>query len=120
MEQLFKYHLRKRTYSQVNWYLLFQEWKENNCQIIELHSRLDLLYSDGYIFSEREIQAWRAILRAIRCVNITPFDKKESEVGYYFLIESIARLLVMIDVVMNVVVIDVVIDVIIDVGDGSI
>ena len=99
---------------------MFQEWKENNCQIIELHSRLDLLYSDGYIFSEREIQAWRAILRAIRCVNITPFDKKESEVGYYFLIESIVRLLVVIDVVMNVVVMDVMIDVVIDVGDGSI
>ena len=57
MEQIFKYHLQKRTYSQVNWYLLFQEQKENNCQIIELHSWLDLLYPDDYIFSEREIRA---------------------------------------------------------------
>src|SRR2546429_936353 len=85
MEEIFKYHLQKRTYSQVNWYLLFQKWKKNNCQIIELHEQLDLLYPNGYIFSEREIRAWRAMLCATGCVNITPFDKNESEVGYYFL-----------------------------------
>ena len=84
MEQIFRYHLQKRTYSQVNWYLLFQKWKENNCQIIELHSQLALLYPDGHIFSEREIRAWRAMLRATGCINITPFGKEESEVGYYF------------------------------------
>ena len=28
MEQLFRHHLRKRTYSQVNWYLLFQDGKK--------------------------------------------------------------------------------------------
>jgi len=58
--------------------------KKNNCQIIELHEQLDLLYPNGYIFSEREIRAWRAMLRATGCVNIIPFDKNESEVGYYF------------------------------------
>ena len=49
MKEIFKYHLQKRTYSQVNWYLLFQKWKKNNCQIIELHEQLDLLYPNGYI-----------------------------------------------------------------------
>ncbi len=83
MEKIFRYHLHKRTCSQVNWYSLFQEWKEDNCQIIELHSRLTLLYPDDYNFSEREVRAWRAMLRATGCVNITPFDKKESEVGLF-------------------------------------
>ncbi|CAG8510644.1 8115_t:CDS:2 [Gigaspora rosea] len=54
---------------------------ENDCQIIELQSQLALLYPDSYIFSEREIQAWRAMLCATGCINITPFGKEESEVG---------------------------------------
>jgi hypothetical protein len=82
MEQIYRYHLQKRTCSQVNWYLLFQKWKENDCQIIELHSQLVLLYPSGHIFSERETRAWRATLRAAGCVNITPFDKEESEVSF--------------------------------------
>ncbi|GBB90470.1 hypothetical protein RclHR1_17450001 [Rhizophagus clarus] len=57
------------------------EWKDNDCQIIELHSRLGLLYPKDYIFSEREIRAWRAILHATGCINITSFDKGESEVS---------------------------------------
>ena len=55
MEQIFRYHLQKRTYSQVKWYSLFWEWKENHSPIIELHSQLALLYPTGYIFSVREI-----------------------------------------------------------------
>ncbi|CAB4461625.1 unnamed protein product [Rhizophagus irregularis] len=83
MEQIFRYHLQKRTCSQVDWYLLFREWKENNCPIIELHSQLASLYPNGYIFSEREMRAWRAMLRATGCINITPFDKEESEYEFW-------------------------------------
>ncbi|RHZ50879.1 hypothetical protein Glove_490g69 [Diversispora epigaea] len=83
MEQIFKYNLQKRTSSQINWYSLFEEWKQNNCQIIELYSRLALLYPSNYIFSKREIRAWQAMLRATGCVNITPFDKKESEIEFW-------------------------------------
>jgi hypothetical protein len=86
MEQVFRYHLQKRTYSKVNWYLLFQKWKENNCKIIELHSQLASLYPNDYIFSEREIRAWRAMLRATGCTNITPFGKEKSEVGVIILL----------------------------------
>ncbi|GES80797.1 hypothetical protein GLOIN_2v1487903 [Rhizophagus clarus] len=76
MEQIYKYNLQKRTCSQVNWYLLFREY---DCQIIESYSQLDILYPKDYIFSEREIRAWRAMLHTTGCVNITPFDKEESE-----------------------------------------
>ncbi|RIA82600.1 hypothetical protein C1645_862350 [Glomus cerebriforme] len=79
MEQIFRYHLQRRTSSQINWYSLFQEWKESDCQIIELHNRLSLIYPDDHIFSERELRAWRALLCATGCVNITPFGKEESE-----------------------------------------
>ena len=85
MEQIFKYYLRRRTISDINWYSLFQEWKENNCQIIELHNRLSLLYPNDYIFSERELRAWREMLHAMGCINITPFDKGESEVIFFIL-----------------------------------
>jgi hypothetical protein len=86
MEQIFKYHLQRRTISHIDWYSLFQEWKESNCQIIELHNRLSLLYPNDYIFSERELRAWRAMLHTTGCINITPFDKKESEVIFLYYI----------------------------------
>jgi hypothetical protein len=85
MEQIFRYHLQRRTSSQIDWYSLFQEWKKSNCPIIELHNRLSLLYPDDYIFSERELRAWRALLCAAGCVDITPFSKEESEVIIFFL-----------------------------------
>jgi hypothetical protein len=53
------------------------------CQIIELTQSVNLLYPDDYNFSERKIHAWQAMLRATGCVNITPFDKRESEVGLF-------------------------------------
>ncbi|GBC10345.1 hypothetical protein RclHR1_09550006 [Rhizophagus clarus] len=78
--------------------LFFQTISENGCSIYvykknqlskEFHGsdtnsvQLGLLYPKDYIFSEREIRAWWAILHATGCVNIIPFDKGESEYEFW-------------------------------------
>ncbi|CAG8786956.1 11995_t:CDS:2, partial [Gigaspora rosea] len=60
------------------------DWTNNNIitkstGIIELHSALRNLYPTGYEVKDRELQAWKAILKNGRYTEITPFGKKESE-----------------------------------------
>ncbi|RHZ85580.1 hypothetical protein Glove_64g62 [Diversispora epigaea] len=60
-----------------------KNFKDNYSKMEQIFNRLALLYPSNYIFSKREIRAWQAMLRAIGCVNITPFDKKESEIKFW-------------------------------------
>ena len=48
--------------------------------MIELHSNLKQLYPIDYKFNERELTAWRIMLRNIGCHDITPFSKQGSKV----------------------------------------
>jgi hypothetical protein len=54
------------------------KWQEQGT-IIELYSNLKQLYPTNYQLSERELNAWRIMLRSIGCHNIT-FLKQESKV----------------------------------------
>lgn len=49
--------------------------------IIELHSNLKQLYPLDHKFSERELNAWRIMLRNIGCHDVTPFSKQASKVN---------------------------------------
>ncbi|RIB04326.1 hypothetical protein C2G38_2222664 [Gigaspora rosea] len=51
--------------------------------IIELHSALRDLYPTGYEVKDRELRAWKAMLKNIRCTEITPFGKEESEFEFW-------------------------------------
>jgi hypothetical protein len=81
MSQLYKHHLYKFTPASIPWYEFLLDWKERECNIIELFSALECIYPEGYQFKERELRAWKALLRSIGCTNITPFDKDVSEVN---------------------------------------
>ncbi|CAG8853850.1 16293_t:CDS:1, partial [Gigaspora margarita] len=47
--------------------------------IIELHEKLQQLYLLQHVFNKHELCAWKTILKASRCTNITPFKKDKSE-----------------------------------------
>ncbi|RIA84227.1 hypothetical protein C1645_784549, partial [Glomus cerebriforme] len=53
-------------------------FRQEQGTIIELYSNLKLLYPTNYQLSERELNAWRIMLRNIGCQNIT-FLKQESK-----------------------------------------
>ncbi|RIB11452.1 hypothetical protein C2G38_2203373 [Gigaspora rosea] len=72
MKFFFDHHLKRRTLADINWHTLFLNWHKNQNNIIELYSSLESLYSLDYQFSDRKIGAWRAMLRACGCHNITP------------------------------------------------
>jgi hypothetical protein len=81
MSQLYKHHLYKFTPASTPWYEFLLNWKEQKCNVIELFSALEYIYPEEYQFKERELRAWKALLRSIGCTNITPFDKDISEVN---------------------------------------
>ncbi|CAJ0832054.1 12589_t:CDS:2 [Entrophospora sp. SA101] len=81
MDAIFNYHLKKRTLSNIDWEEFFQSWLEQKSTIIELHEKLKNLYPYNHEFSECEMRAWHAMLRATGCTEITPvsIDKLEHE-----------------------------------------
>ncbi|CAH1766189.1 13749_t:CDS:2, partial [Entrophospora sp. SA101] len=80
MDAIFNYNLKKRI-PNIDWRRVFQSWLDQKSTIIELHGKLKNLYPYNHEFSEREMRAWRAMLRATRCTEITPvsIDKLEHE-----------------------------------------
>ncbi|GES91499.1 hypothetical protein GLOIN_2v1884984 [Rhizophagus clarus] len=91
MTQLYKHHLYKFTPANTPWYEFLLNWKEHNCNIIELYSVLKNIYSEEYQFKERELRAWKALLCSIGCTNITPFEKDKSEKKFWSKTENPAN-----------------------------
>ena len=84
MNAIFNYHLKKRTLSNIGWEKFFQSWLEQKSPIIELHGKLKNLYPYNHEFSEREMRAWHAMLKATGCTEITPLSIDKSEVNFLF------------------------------------
>ncbi|RHZ63157.1 hypothetical protein Glove_332g31 [Diversispora epigaea] len=53
----------------------------NEATIIELHEKLKKLYSSNHTFDDYELRAWRMMLKAVGCVNITLFEINKSKVN---------------------------------------
>jgi len=81
MNHLYNYFLRCQTISNIQWHEFFIDWKNSSCTIIELYNSLTALYPSQYKFKDRELFAWKAILKATGCHEITPFTKDESKVN---------------------------------------
>jgi hypothetical protein len=80
MKKLYEYHLWRQTSINIEWYNLFVKWNQNDYNIIELNSELQLLYPPEHQFSDRELGAWLSMLRAAGCSNITPWLRNVSQV----------------------------------------
>jgi hypothetical protein len=81
MQKIFDYYLKKKTIANIGWYNFFYQWHKQDSSMIELCSSLEKMYPLDHRFSDRELQAWNAMLRAVGCTNITPFSNKISPVG---------------------------------------
>ncbi|CAH1766757.1 8865_t:CDS:2, partial [Entrophospora sp. SA101] len=82
MYQIYNYHLKKRTIANVNWFYFFDTWK-NQSTIIELKMALQNFYPTNHVFNVREIAAWRAMLKATGCTEISPFEKEKSNYEFW-------------------------------------
>ncbi|CAG8475188.1 20168_t:CDS:2 [Racocetra fulgida] len=81
MNHLFELHLKKAvSKSNEGWHRVFQSWKQQKSNIIELHTHIRKTYGQDYEFRNRELWAWRAVFRAAGCTEITPCNKENSEV----------------------------------------
>ncbi|CAG8715018.1 6656_t:CDS:2, partial [Racocetra persica] len=80
MEYLFDLHLKKAVskFSE-EWYQVFQNWKQQKNNIIELYTHLSKIYGSNYEFQEREMRVWRVIFCATGCTKITPYNKQFSK-----------------------------------------
>ncbi|PKB97410.1 hypothetical protein RhiirA5_384682 [Rhizophagus irregularis] len=78
MSQAFEKHLkRKISVVGLNWHKFFIEWKEQESNIIELIMHLKPLYPLDHEFTDRELRAWRKMMKSVDCTNITPYKKQE-------------------------------------------
>jgi len=84
LTHLFDYYLKRRTKSNINWRKFFIDWSNQAVNIIELTKALREIYSNQYQLSERELEAWRSMLKASGCTRITPFPKNVSPVSKFF------------------------------------
>ena len=79
LDLVFKRYIKTRkilnTFS--NWQTLFTDWYEQTNTIIQFPTILYQIYPDNYQFQEKELSAWRAMLHASGCTNITLSTKKQ-------------------------------------------
>ena len=80
LENLYKYHLKRRISYNVKWCDLFDRWLDQKSDILELRKAILDLYPLNHEIDDREWRAWRAFIRNAGCTNITPFKKEESKV----------------------------------------
>ena len=84
LQNVYQYHLKKRIKADINWRGLLQRWQDQGSHIIELTGYLKDIYPIGYIINERELTAWRCMLRHIGCTSIIPCSNRESKVSISF------------------------------------
>ncbi|CAG8730189.1 21031_t:CDS:2, partial [Rhizophagus irregularis] len=64
----------------INWQLLFEDWCSEASTIIELRTKFKKLYPSNHDINDRELRAWKSILKNVGCTKVTPFNKEQSEV----------------------------------------
>ncbi|CAG8805657.1 17470_t:CDS:2, partial [Gigaspora rosea] len=83
MNHLYNNFLRRYTISSIQWHKFFIDWKNSSSTIIEFHSSLASIYPPQHIFNDHELRAWRALLKAAGCHDITPFTEYKSKVQFW-------------------------------------
>ncbi|RHZ84259.1 hypothetical protein Glove_84g140 [Diversispora epigaea] len=83
MEKLYELHLKRNIRRSIEWRQIFQSWKQQKSNIIELYTHLNNIYDLDYKFPERELRAWYTILHATGCTNITPYNKDVSHYEFW-------------------------------------
>jgi len=83
MTPIFQKYLKKRIgISDLLWHEFFIKWLDQKSGIIELTVALGSIYPPDYKMGDRELRAWKQMMRIVGCINITPFSKDISQVLY--------------------------------------
>ncbi|POG66256.1 hypothetical protein GLOIN_2v1879980 [Rhizophagus irregularis DAOM 181602=DAOM 197198] len=67
----------------INWQLLFNDWRSETSTIIELRTQFKKLYPFNHNINDRELHAWKSMLKNVGCTKITPFTKEQSECEFW-------------------------------------
>ncbi|GET57671.1 hypothetical protein GLOIN_2v1535567 [Rhizophagus irregularis DAOM 181602=DAOM 197198] len=65
------------------WYRILNRWYNQKSTIIEIKSFIRDFYNDNHEINMRELRAWRVMLEAIGCKNITPFERDVSDMEFW-------------------------------------
>ncbi|GES86464.1 hypothetical protein GLOIN_2v1767687 [Rhizophagus clarus] len=83
MDEMYRHHLRQRIPTIINWQLLFKDWHSEASTIIELQTQFKRLYPSDHKITDRELRAWKSMLKNVGCTRITPFNKEQSECEFW-------------------------------------
>jgi hypothetical protein len=89
LEPLYSRYLKHQTYVNIQCYQIFLDWYDQISDIIELKSALKNIYASDHTLKPRELRAWRTLLKAAGCFNITPYPLNEELVIFIFCNEFI-------------------------------
>ncbi len=67
---------------------MFYNWNQQESGIILFPDILKLIYPSDYIFDDNTLRAWKAMFRACRSWDITPFEKKVSSNKFWTRLEN--------------------------------
>ena len=82
MQHMFKLYLKKHVPRNEDlWHRVLYCWYNQKSTIIEIKSFIRDVYNDNHEINMRELRAWRVILEAIGCKNITPFEEDISNIN---------------------------------------
>ncbi|PKC63165.1 hypothetical protein RhiirA1_537946 [Rhizophagus irregularis] len=87
LQQAFDRHIKSRKTGKTalldNWQSLFIDWLSQKSTIIQIPKALQNIYPVDYQIHHKELCAWKAMLIACGCTNVTPFEKKESNIEFW-------------------------------------
>ncbi|CAB4382708.1 unnamed protein product [Rhizophagus irregularis] len=87
LQQAFDHHIKSRKTGKLalldNWQSLFIDWLSQKSTIIQIPKALQNIYPVDYQIHHKELCAWKAMLIACGYTNVTPFEKKESNIEFW-------------------------------------
>jgi len=86
LQRAFDLHIKSRkigTTMLLDWQYFFIDWLSQESTIIQIPKALQNIYPVDYQLQYKELGAWRAMLIACGCTNITPFEKKKSDIEFW-------------------------------------
>ncbi|CAB5197814.1 unnamed protein product [Rhizophagus irregularis] len=86
LQKAFDRYIKPRkigTTALLNWQSFFIDWLSQESTIIQIPKTLQNIYPVDYQLQHKELCAWKAMLIACGCTNVTPFEKKKSDIEFW-------------------------------------
>ncbi|CAG8595961.1 9454_t:CDS:2 [Diversispora eburnea] len=86
LQQAFDRHIKSRkitTSILLDWKSLFDDWLLQKSTIIQIPKSLQKIYPNNYQICEKELRAWKVMLKSCGCSDVTPFEKDVSDIEFW-------------------------------------